>query len=95
MAEIKLKFEDESLVPDEQDDQTARYLLSRQVSHEYNAPAVQDLIQADRAAEQSRQQAMMSEMDEFRKEQSQKQTEGKAAASSFAETVSGNKPIPT
>ena len=81
MPEVNLKWEGDQLAVD--DDQTSNVLLSRQVAHEYHAPAVQALIQADKAAQQVAKQAAMTEMDEFKKEQSKKQAEGKAAAGSF------------
>ncbi len=88
MPEINLKFdENNQLAPDETDDQTANYLLSRQVAHEFYHPAMQELIKSDRAAELVRQQAIQTEQETFRKEQTKKSAEGKAAESTFAESM--------
>lgn len=88
MPDVKLKFEGDNLVP-EDDDISGRYLLGRQVAHEYHSSAVQSYIDAESAALQVRQEAEMSEMDKFRREQTKKQAEGKAAASSFAASMRG------
>jgi hypothetical protein len=83
MPEIKLKFEGENLTP-EDDDISSRYMLSRQVAHEYHSSATQTYINAESAAQQVQAEAALSEQAAFKKEQSKKQTEGKAAESSFA-----------
>ena len=91
MTTVNLKFEGESLVPDD-DDASSSYLLGRQVAHEYHSSAVQSYINAESAALQAAQQAAMDEQAEFRKEQTKKQAEGKAAASSFADMMHGKAP---
>ena len=83
MPEVKMQFKGDNLVP-EGDDLTDSYTLGRQVAHEYYSSATQTYIDAASAAAQVEAEAQKEEVDEFRKEQSKKQTEGKAAESSFA-----------
>jgi hypothetical protein len=77
MPEIKIDINDPGRVEvtPADDDQSSRYLLSRQVAHEYHAPAVQALVQADKAEQQVRQQAALTEVDQFKKDQAKKKAE--------------------
>ena len=94
MAQINLKFGSNGALEPEDDDISNAYMLSRQVAHEYHSSATQSYINAETAAQQVAAEAAMDEQAKFKKEQSKKQAEGKAAASSFAEgmTEQGKKP---
>lgn len=83
MPDVNLKWNDGQLEP-EDDDISSRYLLSRQVAHEYHSSAVQTYINAESAAQQAAAEAALDEQQDYKKEQSKKQAEGKAAESSFA-----------
>jgi hypothetical protein len=83
MPEVKMEWENGTLKPDG-DDISDAYTLGRQVAHEYYSSATQEYINAASAAAQVEAEARKDEVDKFREEQSKKQTEGKAAESSFA-----------
>ena len=70
-----------------EDDISSTYTLGRQVAHEYHSSAVQRYIEAESAAQQVAQEAAMTEMDQFKKEQAKKKADETGAVDTFASTM--------
>ena len=89
MPEIKLNWEGDNLeaAPGPDDNLGDRYLLARQLAHEYHDPVTQDYIRAAEAAHQAQVEAQQTEMEAFRKEQAKKTETGKTQESWFAEQM--------